>query len=374
MLDYYNRDVEFFKNQFKRIKIIRTIDLYNEFNNLGYYFNTDLKTEFEKSMNISLKIVPDKFLINVGDETIDWVDILNIVDDDSIDLQKLKHIAPKSVLCSDNVGQIFPLTCAEDYCILFARYNNTHIWRKLINDDIENNTISGIKIDKLSQLNLTANLANDFISDNILVNSNIEDNAIDVSKTAYNTLTLDRIAIQEEVNDGLIPEKFNPTGSYNGVATIDAFVNKCLTPDKILDSSINAAVYPNIFHSRYYSDNPLFLFEREKNEFPENYMDSTTFKYSVDNYEVLEHFNIAPESLEDGHLDRYENIGDINNLPWFNDGKNPQEPRYFQKGYIHPTADCRVEGRLIPLGQLRLRHFDDEVRNALIAKGVTDDD
>lgn len=374
MLDYYNRNNNSFKDQFKRIKTIKTTDFYNEFNNLGDYFNNDLKTEFENALNISLRIVPDKFLINVGDETINWVDIVNIIEDDSIDLKKLKNIPQKSVLCSDNTGQIFPLTCVDDYCILFARYNNIHIWRKLINEDIELNTITGNKIDKLSQLNLTANLANDFISDNILINSNIEDGAIDISKTAYNTLTLDRIAMQENVNDGLIPEKYNVDGSHNGVATIDAFVNKCLTPDKILDASINAAAYPNIFHSRYYSDNPLFLFEREKNEFPENYMDSTTFKYAVDNYEVLEHFNIAPESLEDGHLDPYQNIGTINNLPWFNDGRNPQEPRYFQKGYIHPTADCRVEGRLIPLGQLKLRHFDDEVRAALIAKGVTDND
>lgn len=374
MLDYYNRDNEFFKNQFKRLKIIRTIDFYNEFNLLGNYLNNQLKIEFEKALDVSLKIVPNKFLINVGDTSIAWIDIVNIIENDSIDLQKLKYVAPKSVLCSDNIGQIFPLTCTEDYCILFARYNNTHIWRKLINDDIENNTLSGIKIDKLSQLNLTANLANDFISDNILVSSNIEDGAIDISKTAYNTLTLDRIAIQEEVNDGLIPEKFNPTGSYNGVASIDAFVNKCLIPDKILDASINVALYPNIFQSRFYSDNPIYLFEREKNEFPENYMDSTTFKYSSDNPEILEHFNIAPESIDDSFLDTYENIGSINNLPWFNDGKNPQEPRYFQKGYVHPTADCRVEGRLIPLGQLKLRHFDDEVRAALIAKGVTDND
>src|SRR5574343_303719 len=349
MLDYYNRDNEFFKNQFKRLKIIRTIDFYNEFSLLGNYLNNQLKIEFEKALDISLKIVPNKFLINVGDTSIAWIDIVNIIENDSIDLQKLKYVDPKSVLCSDNIGQIFPLTCTEDYCILFARYNNTHIWRKLINDDIENNTLSGIKIDKLSQLNLTANLANDFISDNILVNSNIDINAIDISKTAYNTLTLDRIALQENVNDGLIP-------------------------DKILDASINVAEYPNIFQSRFYSDNPIYLFEREKNEFPENYMDSTTFKYSSDNPEILEHFNIAPESIDDSFLDTYENIGSINNLPWFNDGKNPQEPRYFQKGYIHPTADCRVEGRLIPLGQLKLRHFDDEVRAALIAKGVTDND
>jgi hypothetical protein len=367
MLNYYNRDQEFFKNQSKKIKIIRSIDLYNEFNNLGDYFNNELKVKFEEALQTSLKIVPNKFLVNVGDSTIKWVDIVDIIDEDSIELNKLKNITPRSILCSDNVGQIFPLTCVEDYSILFARYNNTHIWRKLINDDIEMDTITGIKINKLSELNLTDNLANDFVSDNTIDSINIDDNAIDISKTAYNTLSLDRIAIQSEINSGLIPDKYNVGGSKDGVASLDAFVNKCLLPSKILDNSIDINIHPNLFHSRYYSDNPLYLFEREKNEFPEN-------SYDTNNYEILEYFNIAPETIDDDFLDTYENIGSIDNLPWFNDGRNPQEPRYFQKGYVHPTPDCRVEGRLIPLGGLRLRHFDDEVRAALIAKGVTDND
>ncbi len=373
MLNYYNRDQEFFKNQSKKIKIIRSIDLYNEFNNLGNYFNNELKVKFEQALKTSLKIVPNKFLVNVGDGTIKWANIINIIGENSIELNKLKNIAPRSILCTDNVGKIFPLTCVEDYSILFARYNNTHIWRKLVNDDIEIDTITSIKINKLSELNLNNNLTLDFLSDNTIDNSNIDDNVIDISKTANNTLSLDRIAIQSEINNGLIPDNYNVGGNKDGVANIDAFANNCLLPSKIIDQSIDFNTHPNLFESRYYSDNPLYLFKKENYEFSENEKNDKSM-YIKNNYEVLETYNLAPDSIEDKHLDTYENIGSINNLPWFNDGRNPQEPRYFQKGYIHPTPDCRVEGRLIPLRGLRLRHFDDEVRAALIAKGVTDND
>lgn len=366
MLDNYNRNIEFFKNQSKNIKTIRTVDLYDEFNNLGNYFNNELVVELEQALNTSLNVTPNKFLANVGNGTIKWVNILDIIDNYSINLNKLKNIQPKSILCTNNNGEIFPLV-GKNYTILFARYNNIHIWRKLTNDDIENNTIDSININKLSELNLTDNLANDFVSDNTIDSVNIDDNAIDISKTAYNTLSLDRIAIQSEINSGLIPDKYNVGGSKDGVASFDAFVNRCLSPSKILDNSIDINIHPNLFQSRYYSDNPLYLFEREKNEFEEN-------SYDTNNYEVLEYFNIVPETIDDDFLDTYEDIGSIDNLPWFNDGRNPQEPRYFQKGYIHPTPTCRVEGRLIPLRGLRLRHFDDEVRAALIAKGVTDND
>jgi hypothetical protein len=78
-----------------------------------------------------------------------------------------------------------------------------------------------------------------------------------------------------------------------------------------------------------------------------------------------------PECLEDAHLIPYQNIGNWQNVPWYD---NPLEPRYFQIGYISPKDDCRVEGRCFANNYLKLRHFDDEVRAALIAKGVTDND
>jgi hypothetical protein len=65
MLMNYVRNKEQFKSLAKTIKSFRTIDLYNEFNALGDYFNISLKKELENILNIILINEPNKFIINL---------------------------------------------------------------------------------------------------------------------------------------------------------------------------------------------------------------------------------------------------------------------------------------------------------------------
>lgn len=364
MLANYIRNKEQFKIISKTIKSFRTSDLYKEFNDLGNYFNTTLKTEFENILNISLVIDPNKFLINVGDGNIAWVNLVNIIEDNSIPLNKLQKIPNNSVLCTDGFGNLIPITCTIDYGILFGRYQNTHIWRKLLNEDIEDHSIKGDKIDKLSQLNIDDSLTNSFLSADILETKHIADNSITSDKIIDGSLdsTLFNLPAADSITTPFIPTKYE---NDVGVDNLLAFNPGFLSPRKIMDNTIYPIYNPQLFSLREYSDNQVYLFKNLDvgYEFPED--------QTINVAEVLESFNIAPECIEDDHLIPYQNIGDWQNIPWHD---NYNEPRYFQQGYIMPVDDCRVEGRCIPLGQLRLRHFDDEIRQILIAKGVTDDD
>lgn len=363
MLAEFVRNRNQFKILSKSVKTFRTVDLYNEFVNLGDYFNNTLKAELENILNISLVTVPDKFLINIGDGNIDWVDIIDVIEDNSIPLNKLQKIPNNSVICSNDDGDIIPIQCTVDYGILFARYQDTHIWRKLLNEDILDQSIAGTQIDTLGQINLDDDLTDNFITENVLETVHITDSIISSAKIIDGTLDKGLFNLPNgEVKTGYIPDKYV---NDVGVDNLLAFTAGFLTPDKIMDSTIYPIYNSWLFSLREYSDNPVYL---HKNldvgyEYPEN--------FNLNVAEVLESFNILPECLEDDHLIPYQDIGDLNNIPWHD---NPKEPRYFQQGYIGPKYDCRVEGRCIPLGQLRLRHFDDEVRNALLAKGVTDDD
>jgi hypothetical protein len=363
MLINYVRNKEQFKIAAKTLKSFRTIDLYDEFNNLGNYLNNNLKTELEKILNISLIIEPDKFLINIGDGNVAWVNIVDVINDNSIPLNKLQKIPINSVLCTDGFGNVIPITCTVDFGILFGRYQNTHIWRKLLNEDIEDHTITGDKIDKLNQLNIDDSLSNSFLSANILETKHFNDNSITSDKIIDGSL--DSTLFNEPANNPNTP--FIPAKYENdvGVDNLRAFIPGFLQPSKIMDSTIYPIYIPQLFSLREYSDNQVYLFKNLDvgYEFPEN--------QTLNVAEVLESFNISPECLEDDHLIPYQDIGDWQNIPWYDDYN---EPRYFQQGYIAPNDTCRVEGRCIPLGQLKLRHFDDEVRQALINKGVTNDD
>lgn len=363
MLLEFTRNKNQFKISSKSVKTFRTVDLYNEFVSLGDYFNNTLKTKLESILNISLRTTSNKFLINIGDGNINWVDIIDVIEDNSIPLNKLQKIPSNSIVCSDGGGDIVPIQCEIDYGILFARYQDTHIWRKLINEDLLEQSITGAQIDTLEQTNLDDYLTGNFITDNLLETVHITDSTISSAKIVDGTLDKSLFSLPNgEIKTGFIPDKYV---NEVGVDNLLAFSAGFLSPDKIMDSTIYPIYNPWLFSLREYSDNPVYL---HKNldvgyEYPEN--------FNLNVAEVLESFNILPECLEDDHLIPYQDIGDWSNIPWYD---NPKEPRYFQQGYIGPKDDCRVEGRCIPLGQLRLRHFDDEVRTALISKGVTDDD
>lgn len=363
MLKNFVRNNKPFKELSKSIKVIRTIDFYEEFLNLGKYFNDILKKEFENIINNNLLTTPDKFLINIGDGTIDWVDIVDIIEDNSILLNKFYEIHSKSVLCSDDDGNITPIRCDNEYEILFARHNKTHIWRKLTNEDILEQSITGTQIDSLEQLNLEDDVTNNFITTDLLETHDILDKSISSYKIIDETLEDNLFNLpNNETKTGLLPDKYV---TDIGVNNIDAFSTGFLTPEKILNDSIDPNKNPKLFSLREYSDDPIYLHRNLYNgyQYPEN--------FNLSNAEVLESFNIQSECLEDAHLIPYIDIGNLQNIPWHD---NPLEPRYFTQGYIVPTEDCMVEGRCIAAGQLRLRHFDDEVRTALENIEVTDDD
>lgn len=371
MLKNYIRDIEYFKKSAKNIKVFRTKDLYQEFVNLGNYFNDELIVEFEKILQQSLITVPNKFLINIGDGNINWVDIVEIIKDNSISLNKLEKIPVNSVLCTDENSNIIPITCMDEYAILFARYNNIHVWRKFTNEDIADNTITGNKIDKLKQINLSDSLINDFLTESIIESKNLTDNSISSDKITTRSLSLidsNIIDIQsnDTVNKGFIPDRYL---DQIGVNNLKAFRDSSLNVDKIMDSSIDFLSNPRRFVLREYSDNAVYIHDYINGQDSTNY--EFPVNYNLPNAEILKYYNILPECIVDAHLTPYQNIGDWNNIPWHD---NALEPRYFQIGYIAPKEQCRVEARCFIDGHLKLRHFDDEVRQALIAKGVTDDD
>ena len=366
MLVEFVRNRNQFKILSKSVKTFRTAALYNEFVNLGTYFNNTLKTELENILNISLITLPDKFLINSGAGNIDWVDIIDVIEDNSIPLNKLQKIPNNSVICSNGDGVITPIQCVVDYGILFARYQDTHIWRKLLNEDILDQSIAGTQIDTLEQINLDDGLTDNFITENLLETTHITDDTISSAKIIDGTLDKDLFNVPNNgIKTGYIPDKYV---NDVGVDNLLAFVTGFLSPDKIMDSTIYPIYNQGLFSLREYSDDPVYLHKNPDVNI-QDYEYSENFNLNV--AEVLESFNILPECLEDEHLIPYQDIGDLNNIPWHDD---PKEPRYFQQGYIGPKDDCRVEGRCIPLGQLRLWHFDDEVRAALIAKGVAAND
>ena len=239
MLAPFVRNFNKFKTLSKNVKVFRTVDLYNEFVDLGNYFNNTLKTELENILNKSLITVPNKFLINVGDGNIDWVDIVDVIEEDVIPLNKLQKIPNNSVLCSDEQGQLVPVQCTIDYGILFGRYNNLHIWRKLLNEDIEDHSITGDKIDKLSQLNLSDDLTNNFVGNYNLETKNIADNSITSDKIIDGSLDKGSLWIQNvsEINTGFIPAQYI---SDRGVVNLLAFSAGFLPPEKIMVLSMPA--------------------------------------------------------------------------------------------------------------------------------------
>jgi len=359
MLDNYVRNKEQFKILANTVKHFRTADLYKEFDDLGNYFNNVLSKEFEKILNTSLIVEFNKFLSNVGNGKIEWVDIIDIIDNNSIPFNKLQKIPSSSVLCTDEEGKIIPIVCNIDFGILFGRYKNTHIWRKLLNEDIKDQSITGNEINILDQINLAGSLINDFLSVNILETKHFTDGSITSDKIKSTSLDSSFFYLSQNDQDTpFIPDRYK---NVIGVNNLAAFSQGFLDPSKIMDKTILPIYNPQLFSLREYSNNKKYLF-KDSYEFPEN--------PDLNVAEILESYNIVQECLEDDHLIAYQDIGNWENIPWYD---NYNEPRYFQQGYID-SSNCKLEGRCIPHGTLRLRHFSDEVRQALIAKGVTDDD
>ena len=158
----------------------------------------------------------------------------------------------------------------------------------------------------------------------------MEDGSITSDKISNYTLTVDLFDLSSNEIGKFIPNKYL---DIVGVNNIKAFVSGFLTPEKIKDISIIPNIYPKMFSLRHYSDNQEYLLKYSEDEFSED--------YSIENAEIIETYNILPESLEDAHFIPYQNIGNWNNIPWYD---NYLEARYFQQGYIKPRGDCKLDG------------------------------
>lgn len=222
-------NLNFFKNKKGTRFLAEYLD--DQLNAVVNYINLDLIPYIEGvNFAVTSGVVGDRFSVfcNIADNDTGYMYLNDVnFDNNLLSLSKLA-ISPKgSVLASSIGGNIIPVTPVESNCLLFADLINDISFRKIEAADLDNNIITGDKLQVLNLDNFVPGAFIDIIPDSSIGQNNLQN------------------VSNNKILDGCID--FRNLGVFEGLIIIQAtatqlnlddFEDNCFLPEKFWDESI----------------------------------------------------------------------------------------------------------------------------------------
>jgi hypothetical protein len=215
----FNRDTAYFQIMRDRSMMINAEDLDFQFNNLTDYLNKKIVPlvnglNSEEILGVNDPDLVGACLLNVGDGSTQWLKVnTNVIADYSVPLSKFTNYNYDflgenigSVIATDNSKVFMPITSLESDNVLLSRLNNSPIWRPIETGDVQNKSITAIKIglqsvglEHLSPELIGIDVVPNSILTNFISNSNITGDKLLNGSITHNKISAD--LINERLNN-----------------------------------------------------------------------------------------------------------------------------------------------------------------------------
>jgi hypothetical protein len=253
MIDILNRNLSFFRLLRNDKRTIESIDLDSGFASIIDYLNdvivpavNDMQAGALPGINGS----PDYFLTNVGDGSVTWNTLNNVIIDHTIATTKIeKAVYNGAALISNNVGHLDIVAPTNANMVLTYRNNNKPIYKFITTENIEDRAITYADIADKSIIKehlhqeivdiIDAAVPNEMVADVLnITGNNFNDGSITTDKFVPNTITtFNKI--------GIIPNTLpafpqNESLYFSKIILRRHIKNGTITPNKIKAGTIGS--------------------------------------------------------------------------------------------------------------------------------------
>lgn len=250
MADILNRDLSYFRTLRNNKRLIESADIDSEFASVADYLNNEIIPDINALVAGALPGIngsANYFLTNVGDGSVTWNALNNVIVDRTIAATKIeKAVANGKVLVSNNLGQL-DLASGPTHANMVLTYRNGDVpeYRFITTDNIEDRAITYADIADRSiikeHLNqeiidiIDAAVPNEVVNENpVLIGSQFDDLSITADKFIANTIATER---KLGIINNTLPI-FPP--DYNRIIRRNQIKNGTITPNKVKPDTIGA--------------------------------------------------------------------------------------------------------------------------------------
>ena len=253
MIDILNRNLSFFRLLRNDKRTIESIDLDSQFASIIDYLNdvivpavNDMQAGALPGINGS----PDYFLTNVGDGSVTWNTLNNVIIDHTIATTKIeKAVYNGAALISNNVGHLDIVAPTNANMVLTYRNNNTPIYKFITTENIEDRAITYADIADKSIIKehlhqeivdiIDAAVPNEMVADVLnITGNNFNDGSITTDKFVPNTITtFNKIGI---IPNTLPAFPANESLYWSKIILRRHIKNGTITPNKIKAGTIGS--------------------------------------------------------------------------------------------------------------------------------------
>lgn len=253
MIDILNRNLSFFRLLRNDKRIIESIDLDSQFTSVIDYLNdvivpavNDMQAGALPGINGS----PDYFLTNVGDGSVTWNTLNNVIVDSTIATNKLiKSVYNGAVLISNNLGQLAITAPTSLNMVLTYRENNYPIYKFITTENIEDRAITYADIADRAIIKehlhqeivdiIDTAVPNETVAATLnITGNNFNDGSITANKFVPNTITtFNKLGI---IPNTLPPFPQNESLYYSKIILRRHVKNGTITPNKIKAGTIGS--------------------------------------------------------------------------------------------------------------------------------------
>lgn len=250
MTDILNRDLSYFRNLRNNKRLIESFDIDLQFAAVADYLNNEIIPDINALAAGALPGIngsPDYFLTNVGDGSVIFDTLDNVIVDSTIPSTKLElALESGRVLVSNNLGEL-DLTPVPTNANMVLTYRNGDVpeYRFISTVNIEDGAVTAPDIADGSIIRehlhqeiidiIDAAVPNEVVNENpVLIGSQFDDLSITADKFIANTIATERkLGIINNTLPTLPPD-------YNRIIRRNQIKNGTITPDKVKPDTIGA--------------------------------------------------------------------------------------------------------------------------------------
>lgn len=254
MTDILNRDLSYFRTLRNNKRLIESADIDSELASIADYLNNKIIPDINDLVSGALPGIngsPDYFLTNVGDGSVTWNALNNVIVDRTIAAAKIeKAVANGKVLVSNNLGQL-DLASGPTNANMVLTYRNGNIpeYRFINTVNIEDRAITYADIADRSiireHLNqeildiIDAAVPDEMIAETLnITGNNFNDLSITTDKFALNTITtFNKLGI---IPNNLPVFPANESLYWSKIILRRHIKNGTITPNKIKPGTIGS--------------------------------------------------------------------------------------------------------------------------------------